>query len=141
MLAHPHLVLRRCIADNYFVGPSLTLLRSKAQSNREVGVDRINRWHSSDALLPELVAQGAAESLLVAMPTAQPSTRITILELLIRMAPVGNARERLVANDAATRSLGGCSDMAALGSDAATVERCHTLATALGAALQGGESL
>lgn len=129
-------------AETYLIAPSLQLVRSQSPANREVGVGRVDRWHSSDSVLPEVVAQGGAESLLAALPAAQPATRNTILELLVRMAPVGDARTRLLANDAAVRATSSCSaaDGRASPEAAAAVERCHVLAAALGKALHECDS-
>ena len=73
-------------AETYLIAPSLTLVRSKNPDNREVGVGRVSRWHSSGNALAEVVAQGGAEALLAALPTAVPASRVLILELLVKMA-------------------------------------------------------
>ena len=116
------------------ISPSLVLVRSKHAETREVGVGRVHRWHSGEAALPEVVAQGGAEALLATLPSAQPETRLTVLDLLVRMAPVGDARARLIANDAATRASASCAALEVRG-DASMVGRCETLAAALAAAL------
>ena len=101
------------------------LVRSKKAANRETGIWRVHHWHSGAAALPEVVAQGGAEALLAALPSAQPETRLTVLELLIRMVPVGNARTRLIANDAVSHA-----------GAAAAAMRCDTLVAKLAAALE-----
>ena len=115
---------------------SLTLVRSRNPGTRETGIDRINRWHSSASVLPEVVEQGGAEALLSALPSAQPATRLTILELLVRMAPVGNAKVRLTSMQAASHAAASCTSTA-FGHDANGIERCESLAAALGQALEG----
>ena len=45
--------------------------------------------HVAAAALEVVLEQGGAEALLSALPSAQPATRSTIIELLIRMAPLG----------------------------------------------------
>ena len=122
------------MAATYLVGPSLTLVRSKNRENREVGIDRVNRWHSSDYALPEVVAQGGAEALLSALPAAQPASRLTILELLVRMAPMGDAKARLARTNAASHATASCT-AEAFGADRHSFDRCHTLANELGRAL------
>ena len=110
------------------------LVRSKHAETRETGVGRVNRWHSGDAALPTVVAQGGGEALLATLPTAQPETRVTVLELLVRMAPVADARGRLVANDAAARAAASCATLG--GADPAVVGRCEAQAAALAEALR-----
>lgn len=127
-------------ADTYLVAPSLTLVRSRDASNREVGIGRVSSWHSSDAVLPEVVAQGGAEALLAALPSAQPTTRVTILELLLRMAPLGDARARLAANDAAVRATEACTAVRGAGGEAQIVARCHALAADLRQSLDQARS-
>lgn len=123
--------------DTYFISPSLVLVRSKAASNREIGIGRIVRWHSSEAVLPEVVAQGGVEALLNTLPTAQPDTRATVLDLLLLMAPIADARDRLVANDAVSRASASCAAIDDLQS-ALAKQRCEANTTALAVALGGG---
>ena len=122
------------LAASYLVAPSLTLVRSRDPGNRETGIGRVSSWHSSDAVLPTLVAQGGSEALLSALPEAQPATRLTILELLVRMAPIGDAQARLASRDAASHAAASCTE-AAFGTDTAAMERCQILAAALGQVL------
>ena len=105
--------------NTYLIAPSLTLVRSRHADNRESGIWRVNNWHSSGAhracnplpscsplallasntvstpvhvaapALEVVLEQGGAEALLSALPSAQPATRSTIIELLTRMAPLG----------------------------------------------------
>ena len=117
--------------NTYLIAPSLTLVRSKNADNRESGIWRVKHWHSSDAALAVVVDQGGIEALLAALPSAQPASRVTILELLGRMAPNADARTRMLANDAASRATAGCGGLA----DAAAAERCLSLASSLRQAL------
>ena len=110
-------------ADTYFIAPSLTLLRSRNPESREVGVGRLNRWHYNESVQPEIVAQGGVEALLAALTGANPETRLTILEVLLRLAPASNARERLLANDGERRVRAACSGLAS-----SDLERCTALA-------------
>ena len=80
------------------------------------------------------MSQGGAEALLDALPTAQPTTCGTILELLTRMAPLGDARARLVSSGAADRADASCA--ALRGSHAAEAQRCQALAASLRQALE-----
>ena len=75
--------------------------------------------------------QGGVEALLEALPTAQPATRSTIIELLRLAVPAGDARARLVDQDAVGQAAAAC---ARLG-DAAEAERCRGRATSLREAL------
>ena len=86
--------------------------------------------------MPEVVAQGGAEALLAALPSAQPETRLTVLELLIRMVPVGNARTRLIANDAVSHATASCTSLRSDTGAAAAAMRCDTLVAKLAAALE-----
>ena len=78
-----------------------------------------------------VIEQGAIEALLAALPTAQPATRGTILEMLLRMAPRDDARSRLLGSDAPARAAAGCATLRA----GAEAERCQTLASELRQAL------
>lgn len=120
--------------DTFFIGPNLVLLRSREPQTRETGISRISSWHTSDGPLTELIAQGGAESLVAALPAAQPETRSTVLELLVRIAPLSDGRARLVACDAERRAAEACD--AIRSSDSAAAERCGTLARSLGEALR-----
>ena len=117
------------------IAPSLTLVRSKVASTRETGVSRVSRWHSSDAALPTVVAQGGAEALLAALPSAQPETRVTILELLLRMVPLADAQARLISNDAATVAAQSCTSDMPPADGAVATQRCRTLADELARSL------
>ena len=120
------------LPDTYLIAPSLNLLRSRKAANRESGIWRLNNWHYHESVLPEVVAQGGVEALLDALPGAVPETRITILELLVRLAPVGDARDRLLAKDAASRVRRDCS----VPSGAAVIDgQCGVLAERLAQAL------
>jgi hypothetical protein len=109
-------------------------VRSRDPANREVGIGRVHQWHSSETVLPEVVRQGGTEALLAAIPAARPETRLTILDLLVRMAPIGDARERMIAHDASARVAAGCS-VPSMESDAGMINRCHALAASLQEAL------
>ena len=121
-------------SNTYLIAPSLTLVRSRQQENRESGVWRVNAWHSSETALEVVVSQGGAELLLAALPTAQPKTRGTILELLTKAVPIGDARTRLIASNAAERAAAGCAALSAI--DAAEADRCQSLAAGLKRALE-----
>ena len=92
----------------------------------------MSRWHSSDAALPAVVAQGGAEALLAALPNAQPETRVTILELLLRMVPVADGQARLVAHEAATVAAQSCTSEGSASMDAPATQRCRMLARGFG---------
>jgi hypothetical protein len=112
------------------------LVRSKKAANRETGIWRVHHWHSGAAALPEVVAQGGAEALLATLPSAQPETRLTVLELLIRMVPLGNARARLIANEAVSHATASCTSLRSGAGAAAIATRCDTLVADLAAALE-----
>jgi hypothetical protein len=129
--------LDSCWADTYLISPSLVLVRSKKAANRETGIWRVHHWHSGAAALPEVVAQGGAEALLATLPSAQPETRLTVLELLIRMVPLGNARASLIANEAVSHATASCTSLrSGGGAAAAAATRCDTLVADLAAALE-----
>lgn len=86
--------------------------------------------------MPEVVAQGGAEALLATLPSAQPETRLTVLELLIRMVPLGNARARLIANEAVSHATASCTSLRSGAGAAAVATRCDTLVADLAAALE-----
>jgi hypothetical protein len=68
---------------------------------------------------------------------AQPETRITVLELLIRMVPLGNARASLIANEAVSHATASCTSLrSGGGAAAAAATRCDTLVADLAAALE-----
>ena len=50
---------------------------------------RLAPVHVAAPALEVVLEQGGAEALLSALPSAQPATRSTIIELLTRMAPLG----------------------------------------------------
>ena len=116
------------------IAPSLALVQSRHVSTREVGIGRMYRWHSGPAALPEVVAQGGTEALLRALPSAGPEARLRILELLLNLVPVADARARLIAHDAASISNTSC--MMLKEEDAPMHERCEALASALVEALR-----
>ena len=95
----------------------------------------MSRWHSSDAALPAVVAQGGAEALLAALPNAQPETRVTILELLLRMVPVADGQARLVAHEAATVAAQSCTSEGSASMDPPATQRCRMLADELARSL------
>lgn len=118
------------------IAPSLTLLRSKRADNRESGIYRLCHWHTHESVLPEIVQQGGAEALVAALPGAAPKTRLTILDFLIRLAPVSDTRQRLSQYNCAELAREACS-VSITGSDA---EQCHALAERLSHALAAQES-
>ena len=67
----------------------------------------------------------------LALPLVQPTTRVTILELLVRMLPIGDAAARAAANDASARAAASCT----LHDGEQTAARCRELADALARSL------
>ena len=116
------------------IAPSLTLLRSKAD-NRKRHLPLMPLAHAR-SVLPEIVQQGGAEALVAALPGAAPKTRLTILDFLIRLAPVSDTRQRLSQYNCAELAREACS-VSITGSDA---EQCHALAERLSHALAAQES-
>lgn len=123
----------RWCTDTYLIAPTLNLVRSRHPSTREDGIGRLVSWHGGDSVLPVVIEQGGAEAVLAALPTATAASRITILELLLRMVPLADARQRMLSNNAAVRAKAACASLGP--DDAAAAERCSGLADALEKAL------
>ena len=123
------------LADTYFISPNLVLVRSKDAGNREVGISRVSRWHTSDGALAEVIRQGGAEALLRALPGAQPESRVAVLEVLTKAASLSEGRACLIANKAAARASAGCASIGE-GAPADVSTRCQELAGTLAEALR-----
>lgn len=135
-------------AETYLIAPSLKLLNSKQPSTREDGLYRIINWHGSDATLPAIVERDGVEALLNALPHVKAASRVAIIEMLQRMVPLGDAKARMLSQNAAERAATACAalDRTHTGGasllvggpspDPAAAERCDKLAAALAQALQ-----
>ncbi len=124
-------------SEKALVAPNLTLLRSHNAGNRESGIWRISNWHRSEGAMREVVAQDGVEALLAALPTAEPASRVAVVELLVRAAAVDDGRERLLRGGAEHAVVASCAQMPAGGQAA----RCAELAQALSATLQPAQGL
>lgn len=86
----------------------------------------------ADGALAVAVEQGGVEAVVEALPTALPASRVAIVELLVRIAGLGQGRPRLVATNAADHAASACATIA----DAAEAQRCQTAVVSLQEALR-----
>ena len=112
--------------DTLFAGSSVALVRSRDPSFQSSGVWRIDRLHTSEAGMAEVIKSNGIAHLMKTLDHPQPATRLLSLKLLVSMAPIGSARSELVAGDALSAAERSCTGM----SHTPDAARCQELAAA-----------
>lgn len=82
---------------------------------------------SADAALKEIVRSGGVGPLLHVLHSPEPATRLLALKILVNLAPIGSARDELIAGNALSAAERSCMGLQAR-SDAT---RCWELLRAL----------
>jgi len=88
--------------------PNLRLLDSRHREHVATGIGRIHRWHTSDAAMEHLVSRDGVEKVVKALGVVEDDARLQAIELLARLAPYADAKQRLRRADALARADESC---------------------------------
>ena len=88
--------------------PNLRLLDSRHREHVATGIGRIHRWHTSDAAMEHLVSRDGVEKVVKALGVVEDDARLQAIELLARLAPYADAKQRLRRADALARANESC---------------------------------
>ena len=112
--------------DTLLANSSVALVGSRDPGFQSSGVWRIDRFHTSEAGMAEVIKSNGIAQLMKTLDHPEPATRLLSLKLLVSMAPIGSARSELVAGDALTAAERSCTGM----SHAPDTARCQELTAA-----------
>lgn len=112
--------------DTLLANSSVALVGSRDPGFQSSGVWRIDRFHTSEAGMAEVIKSNGIAQLMKTLDHPEPATRLLSLKLLVSMAPIGSARSELVAGDALSAAERSCTGM----SHAPDTARCQELTAA-----------
>lgn len=112
--------------DTLLANSSVALVGSRDPGFQSSGVWRIDRFHTSEAGMAEVIKSNGIAQLMKTLDHPESATRLLSLKLLVSMAPIGSARSELVAGDALSAAERSCTRM----SHAPDTARCQELTAA-----------